>query len=257
MCQILECYELCKNTFINTIESIKDNKEIFKWLLKNIKTLFTDICILNNVSLALFIVLNFNDEYFIEIQDGKIFDHTSIHDTRKLVLSDLHKNNSKTNWWLKGFQSNTNCNEYVICHIDKTNNFMTKCKHTFCADCLSEHFIKKIDCPYCRTKLLCDRRGSKYDYAIYQNSNHRMIPHATPQFTFFRGTYIRDYKFNLTPLESTNHRYNGNYDGDEINIFANQVTVEQVNVDETTSTSDNLIQIIPFESTFTDQNNVN
>lgn len=147
---------------IEKLNNINNKKEHIKWTLEHISDLFNFACENQQIAFVLFIVLNFPDKYYAKIKMGQIADWCDLTNNEKFHIMSLH-NKSFSRWWLKGFNICSQSTECIICYENTSDNVKTKCNHIFCRKCIGQHLQIKTDCPYCRTSLLCDRRGKSYD----------------------------------------------------------------------------------------------
>lgn len=214
--------DIYKYTILDLINNfnIDDKKKHLEWLLDNLPQLFSDICRKQFISLALYIVINFNKKFYIEINNGKIIDHCDLSYQGFPTYHELTCG-LKKDWWIKGFDIYTKPTECVVCYETTLDNVKTCCNHIFCRDCLGGHLKTKVDCPYCRTSLECDRRGKHIDDNTRYFGN---LEYNRDMFGFFGPVYRRHTDFNATnptyrlsvPITQP---YNANFDGDELNIF--------------------------------------
>lgn len=152
-----------RNTIIEVLNTICDNKENIGWTLECISELFNFACKQQQINFVLSVVVNFKDKYYAKITSGKIIDWCDLNAYKKTFhINSLHTE-PLSSWWIKGFHICSQVCECVVCYDDTYDNIKTKCGHIFCRKCIGQHLEKKTDCPYCRTSLLCDRRGSSYD----------------------------------------------------------------------------------------------
>lgn len=195
--ELEECWKLseemkleivnCLNEIINcNINTVNNKKNTIEWVLTNLPKLFGFLCEKQQINLVLFIVLNFNNEYYAKISSGKITDWIDLKSTKLMNVINLNKA-PLSHWWIKGFNICSQLTECVVCYEDTSDNIKTKCKHIFCRQCIGTHVAtNKQDCPYCRTSLICDRRGNQYDII-----NNSVIPQINSSYYYdYAGFYF-------------------------------------------------------------------
>lgn len=242
---LTEYWKFGKSTkleIINVLAMTKCNKiEYVEWTLGQISDLFDFACKEQQINFVLFIVLNFKNKYYAKIKSGKIVAYADITSSEMIIYSDLHRK-PLSDWWLKGFDICSQLTECVVCYEDTVDNVKTKCNHVFCRNCLGQHLMNKKDCPYCRTSLIGDRRGSSYDSIFRDSSYHyrNWFREANVlSATEFNSSWERQRNNVITASGAgnvsqrsthqpiNNYRlpvvitqpYNANYDGDEVNIL--------------------------------------
>lgn len=151
-----------KYIIIECLNNMSDKKEHIKWALKCILDLFNFSCKKQQINFVLFVVLNFNNKYYAKITSGKIVDWCDLTSNKIFYIDSLH-NEKLSSWWLKGFNVCSQIIECCICYEKTQDNIKNKCGHIFCRNCIGQHIKNNIECSYCRSSLLCDRRGRSYD----------------------------------------------------------------------------------------------
>jgi hypothetical protein len=131
-------YTACEYENINVAEILyKMNPSIPVYLSKH--NLFWGAYLINNLPVINLLIKLYPTRYYVDIIDDKAIACE--------ILSDLIINNNIEKISLNNIDS---C---YICY--EKSNLYTSCKHFYCNNCLSRHYLHNdIKCPYCRKENL-------------------------------------------------------------------------------------------------------
>lgn len=141
-----------KNKLIYVLNKIKQKKKNIKWTLGVTPDLFDYACEQQQINFVLFVVINFNDEYYAKIIRGQIIDSCNLKTHKFTKLNELDSN-SFSCWWARGFDINSKNTECCVCFENTTDNIVTHCGHIFCRKCMGNHLLRNDNCPYCRQSV--------------------------------------------------------------------------------------------------------
>ena len=131
-------YTACEYENVNIAEILyKMNPYIPVYLNKH--SLFWSAYFINNLSVINLLIKLYPTRYYVDIIDDEIMSCE--------ILSDLIFKNKIEK---ESLNNNDSC---YICY--EKSNLYTSCKHFYCNDCLSRHYLHNhIKCPYCKTENL-------------------------------------------------------------------------------------------------------